>query len=399
MRRRPGGDGSTSAVAEDPELPPACCQVHRSSSPQPNSGERSAVTRASSSLGSATARAAASRSRTSRLGRPASSTRRGSRCRPRRARPPVRQRGAGRHQDRDVAAARCRRHAAGGTATCQRFGEGGLRPRRRRRPPPARAASPAFGRSACASPPRTRTAVTGRARRRGRRDSGRYGGCESGDGDDQLAEDGVDPVEDRRDGAEVGGQHDRLAERLLGVEVGGDVGAAEPVDRLLRVADHEQRCRPAPRRRPSASWIAAAPPAMRTASSIWIGSVSWNSSSSSRRYRCCSRRAPSPPCRGERSRSRASTSRSWNSRRPSARRTCGVGQDRGGDAVRQPAQGDVDDLAAQRRPLPRPPPGIRRAALHVVELPVRLAAAVPVRGRRPRRSTASRAASSGAPCS
>ena len=51
----------------------------------------------------------------------------------------------------------------------------------------------------------------------------------------------VDPVQDRRAGAEVGVEHDRLADVLLGAQVRGDVGPAEPVDRLLRVADDEQR--------------------------------------------------------------------------------------------------------------------------------------------------------------
>ena len=66
-----------------------------------------------------------------------------------------------------------------------------------------------------------------------------------------------------------------------------DVGPAEPVDRLLRVADHEQvagrdrRPRPTAPSRPRSSSGSAA--AMRTASSIWIGSVSWNSSSRRRR--------------------------------------------------------------------------------------------------------------------
>jgi hypothetical protein len=57
---------------------------------------------------------------------------------------------------------------------------------------------------------------------------------------DQGFEDGVDPAEDGWDGAEVGGEGDGFAEEVLGGEVRRDVGAAEAVDRLLRVADNEQ---------------------------------------------------------------------------------------------------------------------------------------------------------------
>ena len=59
---------------------------------------------------------------------------------------------------------------------------------------------------------------------------------------------------------------------------------------------------------------------MRTASSIWIGSVSWNSSSSSRWYRSWRAARTTGPCCGSRSTFRARTSRSWNSRVPAARR-------------------------------------------------------------------------------
>src|SRR5208283_5206444 len=57
---------------------------------------------------------------------------------------------------------------------------------------------------------------------------------------DQLAEDMVDPREYRFGGAEVGRQDDRVADPLLGPQVGGDVGPAEPVDGLLRIPDQEQ---------------------------------------------------------------------------------------------------------------------------------------------------------------
>ena len=51
-----------------------------------------------------------------------------------------------------------------------------------------------------------------------------------------------------------------------------------------------------------------------------MGSVSWNSSSSSRVYRARRRRRTSQPCSGSRSTARASTSRSWNSSSPRVRR-------------------------------------------------------------------------------
>ena len=59
------------------------------------------------------------------------------------------------------------------------------------------------------------------------------------------------------------------------------------------------------------------PPAMRTASSAWMGSVSWNSSISRRSY---SRPSSSRAAGTLRTIWRASTRRSWNSSRPSARR-------------------------------------------------------------------------------
>ena len=50
----------------------------------------------------------------------------------------------------------------------------------------------------------------------------------------------VDPREYRFGGPEVGRQDDRVADPLLGPQVGGDVGPAEPVDGLLRIPDQEQ---------------------------------------------------------------------------------------------------------------------------------------------------------------
>ncbi len=61
---------------------------------------------------------------------------------------------------------------------------------------------------------------------------------------DEGTEDEVDPLDHRLDRAEVGGERDRSTgvgpEPIASPEEGGDVGAAEPVDRLLGIADHEQ---------------------------------------------------------------------------------------------------------------------------------------------------------------
>ena len=60
-------------------------------------------------------------------------------------------------------------------------------------------------------------------------------------GDDQVAEHVVHELDDRTGRAVVAGEALwRCAERRTGAEERGDVGASEPVDRLLRVADHEQ---------------------------------------------------------------------------------------------------------------------------------------------------------------
>ena len=115
-------------------------------------------------------------------------------------------------------------------------------------------------------------------------------------------------------------QRDGLAEPLLGLQVAGDVGSAEPVDRLLRVADHEQRARrhvDTTRCRPDGG---RSPPAIRSASSIWIGSVSWNSSSSRCGNWSRSERRTSASV-AEHAGGRC-TSRSWNSSSPVAARSC-----------------------------------------------------------------------------
>ena len=100
-------------------------------------------------------------------------------------------------------------------------------------------------------------------------------------GGDEVGEHVVHELDDRRDRAEVAGEVLRCgAERLPGAEERGDVGAPEPVDRLLGVADDEETPgldgdlvpRPASRHRDRPM-----PGARRDRH--WIGSVSWNSSS------------------------------------------------------------------------------------------------------------------------
>ncbi len=57
----------------------------------------------------------------------------------------------------------------------------------------------------------------------------------------RAGEDGVERVEQRRVAAPVDGQRGVVRRRLRGLQVADDVGAAEGVDRLLRVADQHQR--------------------------------------------------------------------------------------------------------------------------------------------------------------
>ena len=71
--------------------------------------------------------------------------------------------------------------------------------------------------------------------------SATYSGCDSGSATMSSRNIVVDDVDHRTRGAEVAGEPaGRRAERRAGPEERGDVGAAEAVDRLLRVADHEQ---------------------------------------------------------------------------------------------------------------------------------------------------------------
>ncbi len=74
----------------------------------------------------------------------------------------------------------------------------------------------------------------------------------AGLGHDEPFEDMVHPVDDGLDGAEVGAQVHRVvaADEAPRFEEDGDVGATEPVDRLLRVADDEQAARDGVQRAP-----------------------------------------------------------------------------------------------------------------------------------------------------
>ena len=99
---------------------------------------------------------------------------------------------------------------------------------RGRRRPPLRARGPCRGRGGGVGRPRAAW----------------YAGWTSGCSTISVREHVVDPIDHRRRRAEVGAQQCRLGADLLGgAEVLGDVGAPEPVDRLLRIADDEQPAR------------------------------------------------------------------------------------------------------------------------------------------------------------
>ena len=215
--------------------------VHRSSSPQPNSGDRSAVTQASRSLGSATARAAASRSRTS------------PRLVDQRARlgavvrhPPARAHPRGRAAMSGPApGSRCRRAAGRATASCARRTSSSARrspvgSRPRRRLPPARASGRHW---ACRRGrlPRVRR-PPGRLRCPGGWTPAE--GTAAGASRTSVMTDANTSLTQSRTGrhrTEVRRQPNRVREPLLRAQVHRDVGPTEPVDRLLGVADDEQR--------------------------------------------------------------------------------------------------------------------------------------------------------------
>ena len=93
----------------------------------------------------------------------------------------------------------------------------------------------------------------------------------------KLVEHVVDPVDDRRGGAEVGGERDRLrVDEAGGAQEQVDVGPTEPVERLLGVADEEELARA----RCVVARLGGHGDGDRTMSSC-SGSVSWYSSSRS----------------------------------------------------------------------------------------------------------------------
>ncbi len=168
--------------------------------------------------------------------------------------------------------------------------------------------------------------VGGRPEHRDRRAGGRagavvvealVGGLSAGVLGDEPLEHRVDPVEDGRAGAEVRRQRDVAAEDLPRPQVHADVGPPEPVDRLLRVADDEDRPGRDRRRPPSAR--RRRPRRRRCGRRSRSG---WG--------RCPGTRRGAGGCTGSggcartsalsRSTSRARTSRSWNSSSPAARR-------------------------------------------------------------------------------
>ena len=130
------------------------------------------------------------------------------------------------------------------------------------------------------------------------------GECAVGSAGKPRREDVVRPVAQRRHRPEVHRQRQHAADRGVAEAraddvVDVDVGAAEAVDRLLRIADDEERAGPqrhrAPVRRPCGARRRGGrrprrPRASKNTISAWTGSVSWNSSTNRCRYFCCSAR-------------------------------------------------------------------------------------------------------------
>ena len=257
---------------------------------------------------------------------------------------------------RREAGCRCRRVGTARTARCRR--RRAARPaspraahdRRppRRRPPRARAARrPSASRARGwrrgarpARPPATRVAhglerdVLGLRLRLGH---------------DELAEHVVDEVDHRPGGAEVAGEPaGRRAERRPGPEERGDVGAAEAVDRLLRVTDHEQ---PAGVDRELVPAVARGRRARPTRGARRDRTGSGRCPGTRRAAGGCTaarrRRRTSHPWSGSRSTARASTRRSWNSSSPRRRRAGGLAQGELRQLPGQPAHDELGDVRAR----------------------------------------------------
>ena len=100
-----------------------------------------------------------------------------------------------------------------------------------------------------------------------------------------------------RAGAKIGGdRQDAIgilsAKRVAGSHIGAHVRAAEAIDRLLGIADQEQRAGPDPELRSSRCRASAGgSPHRRQKISVCSGSVSWNSSTSTWAKRCPERAA------------------------------------------------------------------------------------------------------------
>ena len=176
---------------------------------------------------------------------------------------------------------------------------------------------------------------------------------------DQLGEHVVDPVQQRRHGTEVGGQRHGVAEPLAPPAGRCDVGPPEPVDRLLRIADDEQRPGGHGSRPPSrAVAVAATGDADREFDLDRVGVLELVQ----QQYLVLAlQRAADLGVRSRSSR-RASTSRSWNSSRPSAARSAAASCTRCGDPVRQRSQRGIRECGGdRRRRLGLPLSGSRRA--------------------------------------
>ena len=133
-----------------------------------------------------------------------------------------------------------------------------------------------------------------------------------------------------------------------------DVGPAEPVDRLLRVADDEQLARRRPARRPSARCRPRRCAGRRRRCARRARSGSGRCPGTRRAAGAgtagAARRGRPAPCSGSRSTARASTSRSWNSSWPAARRSSAARSVKPADRRRRALGAGLGDLVAAPRP-------------------------------------------------
>ena len=276
--------GSGRVMSQRP--PCSTWNVKRSSSPQPNSGERSAlderelvarvVDRAQRHRAGRGPRGCRRRASSSRRGTgcPASS----SAC----SRKPSDVRAGSRMQ---MSPSRASRHPSSPSRDLPALVDRGARPRRRRRRLRASRGARPSGSSLVRLDAEQHHAPGPRRRRRASRSSARYSGCEPGTGWMSSPNTWLIHASTGSVGAEVAREQQRRGRRSVSraARKVRDVGPPEPVDRLLGSPTKNRRpgstvaSRSTARRRASGRRSASS-----AASSTWIGSVSWNSSMSRR---------------------------------------------------------------------------------------------------------------------